>query len=384
MHIAIDVRPLIHKERTGVGEYTKELLQALFEHHPEHEYYLCYNSYKDVSEYFPSWEYPHVHMILSRWPNKLFHAFLWLGIVSFDRFFVHRTSLQTFDILLFPNIHFTHVSKKTPFLQIIHDLSFVTHRYTYSFKRQVWHRLLRIPHLCRRAAAVIVPSHHTKQDCIRVWHVPEEQVHVAFPGVSSFGQYATPTKEDIDSVRKTYSIGERYLLSLSTLEPRKNIQMTLDAFRLSRSFEKGYELVIAGARGWNDATILKKIKETPGVKYLGYIREQDKPALYAGATIFLYPSLYEGFGLPVLEAFFLGTPVITSDRSSLPEVSNGIAYSVHPENVTSLVIGMRRLLGNKELRDWMSKKGKIRAAQFSWEDTAHSIESLCIHYAHRN
>ena len=158
---------------------------------------------------------------------------------------------------------------------------------------------------------------------------------------------------------------------LGTVEPRKNILSLIDAFKkFSELSTINYELLIAGARGWKCESIMKAIDETEGVRYIGYVDPEDKSALYELADLFVYPSLYEGFGFPVLEAFVSSTPVVTSNRSSLPEVSDGAAYLVNPYNVSEIQNGMRLILSDHTFQQRLSVMGKERVGEFSWDVAA--------------
>jgi glycosyltransferase involved in cell wall biosynthesis len=151
----------------------------------------------------------------------------------------------------------------------------------------------------------------------------------------------------------------------------------LDAFARSTQLRAlGYELVLAGASGWKSRTIMEAVERTPGVRYVGYIDRQDKAALYALADLFVYPSLYEGFGFPVLESMVAGTPVVTSNRSSLGEVAGDAAYYVDPMNTDDIARAMERLLGNTELRNMCIERGLTRVKKFHWRTAAEQFLSI--------
>ena len=163
---------------------------------------------------------------------------------------------------------------------------------------------------------------------------------------------------------------------MGTIEPRKNILGLIEAFKKSSLLVDGCSLVIAGARGWKCNSILKAIDKTPGVKYIGYVDAEDKPALYKMASLFVYPSLYEGFGFPVLEAMACGTPVVTSNRSSLPEVAGGAAYLINPYNVSEIARGMELILCEDGLREILLNNGQLTVGSFDYKQTAKEFLSL--------
>ena len=185
------------------------------------------------------------------------------------------------------------------------------------------------------------------------------------PGLSS--SFLEQAEEQKRVVRKKYNLPEKFVLFLGTIEPRKNIVALTEAFALSRSKKNGYELVIAGASGWKYQCSLDAIEKTDGVRSIGYVASEDKNTLYQMADLFVYPSLYEGFGLPVLESMACGTPVITSDRSSLPEVVGRAALLVNPHDTRDIADTIDMVLLDRALYRELSQRGKVRASAFSWQ-----------------
>jgi glycosyltransferase involved in cell wall biosynthesis len=178
-------------------------------------------------------------------------------------------------------------------------------------------------------------------------------------------------------IRKKYNLPHKFILYLGTLEPRKNVDNLVEAFSTSSILNlESCNLVIAGAQGWKSKKLLEKIKKTPGIRYIEYIDAEDKPFLYSLASLFVYPSLYEGFGFPVLEAMASGVPVLTSNRSSLPEVVGSAAYLVNPINVFEIEKGIIMLLKDHELRKLLVESGTQKTCEFSWEETAKKFLSL--------
>jgi glycosyltransferase involved in cell wall biosynthesis len=209
-----------------------------------------------------------------------------------------------------------------------------------------------------RAAGMIAISESTKTDTIRVLGLAPERIEVIYPGVAEAFFDAAP------AVRS-----KPYILFVGTIEPRKNVDILLDAYAgLPASLRQEYDLVIAGPVGWGDSSTVRRLRAgMAGVEYVGYVAERDLPGLTAGAAAFVYPSLYEGFGLPVAQAMAAGTPVITSNVSSLPEVAGDAALLVDPRSEAELGAALRKALESAELRREMSAKGKIRAQEYRWE-----------------
>ncbi len=373
MNIGIDIRPLMSPNRTGVGQYTFELLNALFFTDKENQYYLFYNSYKDIDKNIPKWDQPNTHIIRTSWPNKIFSIALALGILKLDKIIIKNKNYPVSNLQYFfsPNLSFTSVSKNTKHILTVHDLSFEFFRECFSWKQRVRHKLIRPKRQSQQASMILAPSNNTKKDLIDHFGIIENKIKVIYPGVNNV-QSLDITKQVI----KKYNLPPKYILYLGTIEPRKNILGIIEAYKKSLLIEKGYSLVIAGKRGWNDKSIIEAIQNTPGVKYIKYVDETDKGSIYELSTLFIFPSLYEGFGLPVLEAMSKGVPVLTSCRSSLPEVTADAAYLVNPMNISDISLGMTRIISHDTMRKSLIEKGKDRTAVYSWQKAAKTFLSL--------
>lgn len=391
MNIAIDIRSLMSPIRTGVGEYTYELLQALFSIDHENVYVLFYNSANDVSAWLPKWSQENVHYVGTRYPNKLFNSSVRLlqrprfdTIVHSQLVMAHyfgknqqsnnRAIKQSnndndIDIWFSPNLGFTALDPKIRHIITIHDLSFEHFPDRYSWKRRVWHQVLNPKQQCEQADLILTPSENTRRDVIETYGIPGKKVRCVYPGLSE--KFMTHDTDNITQVKQKYDLPEKFILFLGTIEPRKNILGLVEAFKqCHKLLASGYQLVIAGPRGWKYTSILHAIEQTPGARYIGYVAPEDKSVLYQLASLFVYPSLYEGFGFPVLEAMAAGTSVITSNRSSLPEVAGGAAYLINPYNVSELGRAMETVTSDTWLRGRMIERGKRRAGEFRWEETA--------------
>lgn len=209
----------------------------------------------------------------------------------------------------------------------------------------------------RRAAGLIAISEATKNDAVRLLDLDPGKVQVIYPGVSEAFFSATP------AVR-----AKPYLLYVGTIEPRKNVATLVDAFlQLPPALRDRYELVLAGSPGWGDLSIVDRLRSgIPGIHYLGYVPETDLPGLTAGASVFVYPSLWEGFGLPLAQAMAAGVPAITSQSSCLPEVAGGGALTVDPRSPAELSAAITRLLESESLRRDLAEAGKAKAAEYRW------------------
>ncbi|MCU1235658.1 MAG: glycosyl transferase, group 1 [Candidatus Solibacter sp.] len=221
-------------------------------------------------------------------------------------------------------------------------------------------------HLARRAHRLIAVSESTKNDAIRVLGIAPEKITTIHSGIAD--SFFDPPPELIDDVRRRYGLMRPFVLFVGTIEPRKNLDLLLDAFEsLPLTLREYYELVIAGPIGWDADRTVERLRL---VRYLGYIPEPDLAPLTAAAEAFVYPSLYEGFGFPVAQAMAAGVPVITSNVSSLPEVAGNAALLVDPRSQSELHTALARLLTSRELRISLSTAGRERARAFRWEECA--------------
>jgi len=221
----------------------------------------------------------------------------------------------------------------------------------------------------RKADGLIAISEATRADAIRVLCLPEDRIHTIYPSVGN--SYFAVEQAHIDASAKRYRLQKPYLLYVGAIEPRKNVGRMLDAFAaLPKSLREQFELIIAGPALWDSQTVVQRLAIEKDVRYLGYVPEPDLPGLTAGAYAFVYPSLYEGFGLPLAQAIAAGVPAITSSTSSLPEVAGEGALFVDPLGVEELRGAMQRLLLSPDLRARLAVRARTHAERFRWESNA--------------
>jgi len=224
----------------------------------------------------------------------------------------------------------------------------------------------------RTAHRIIAVSENTRQDVVRVLGIPPEKIVTIHSGVAD--AFFRVTGEDAAAARSACRLARPYALFLGTIEPRKNIGTLLDAWAgLPEDVRDAFELVLAGPAGWAEPDLMAHLRQPPvGVRYLGYVAEEHLAGLTAGATLFVYPSLYEGFGFPVAQAMAAGVPVVTANVSSLPEVAGGAALLVDPRSAGELRDAIQRLLLSPEIRGKLAEAGRLRASCFTWEACARS------------
>jgi glycosyltransferase involved in cell wall biosynthesis len=261
-----------------------------------------------------------------------------------------------------------------------HDLTFFLFPHLHILPKRVFFRTF-IQLSRRRAAAIIADSESTRQDAIRLANVPPGKIHTVLLGVTpDFHPESDPAA--LQSVRQMYNLPERFLLFVGLLEPRKNLPVLLQAFASLPPQQPQAKLVIVGRQGWMYQQTLQLVQSLgleQQVHFTGYVNQADLPRVYNLAEMAVYPSTYEGFGLPVLEAMACGTPVITTNVSSMPEIAGEAGVMVPPGDMTALAQAIERLLSDPLERQRRAALGLERAAQFTWERTA--AETLDV-YAH--
>ena len=255
-----------------------------------------------------------------------------------------------------------------PVVLTIHDLSFI--RFPTLFRPSNRLYLTVFARLsARRARRLIAVSRHAASEATQLLGVPAERIDVVHNGVDP--SFRPLSAKAVAAYRKQEGLPEKYLLHVGTLEPRKNLVRLVEAF--GRVHDSEMCLVLAGGKGWYYNEVFAKVEELQlgsSVIFAGYVPNGELPLLYNGAFSLVYPSLYEGFGLPVLEALACGTPALTSTSSSLPEVAGDAALVVDPNDVDEIAGGMRRLMADETLRQELRERGLTRAQQFSWRRTA--------------
>jgi len=266
-----------------------------------------------------------------------------------------------------------------PTLLTVHDLSFVRAPETSTPVLKAYLDRV-VPRSVRRAAHVLADSQATKDDLIALYRTPPEKITVLLSGVNrEFRPVTDPAA--LADVRAHYGIppGVRYVFSIGTVQPRKNYARLIAALAALGDDCADVHLVIAGGRGWLEGPIYRAVEEhglAARAHFVGFARDEDLPALYSGAACLAYPTLYEGFGFPVLEAMACGIPVVTSNISSLPEVAGDAALLVDPYDVPALSDALRRLLTDASLRAALVERGVRQAAGFTWERAARELRAV--------
>ncbi len=377
--IGIDVRCLSEGRKTGVEEYVTHLLKNVFALDSENEYILFLNSFgssrADISFFN---EFSNVSFKKLNYPNKVLNFFFWfLNWPKID------TLLGGADVVFMPNIAFGSVSRKTKLVLTVHDLSFERYPETFSWKRRLWHFFVNPRKLCRQASRIIAVSESTKNDLTDVYQIFSEKIRVIYSGAGKQFHSFEKNNPELFRVKRKYNLPEHFILYLGTIEPRKNIIGIIEAYeKLQTDNQKtlGHcKLVIAGSSGWKDKKIKNAIftsKFRKNIIFAGFVESEDKAALYNLASLFVYPSFFEGFGFPPLEAMKCGTPVIVSNNSSLPEIAGFASVLTDPHKPQEICAAMESILLSPEFSRKMVFSGIKRSGEFEWEKSARSFLEL--------
>jgi glycosyltransferase involved in cell wall biosynthesis len=364
MLIGIDASRVTRARRTGTEAYSLHLIRALIEAGCEHQFRL----YTPVP-----------------FPSDLLDDLEWvenpcgeMHVIPFPRLWTHvRLAWEVWrrapDVLFVP-AHVMPLVCSVPAAVTVHDLGYLYHPEAHRpFDR--WYLDWTTRRHARLAACIIADSQATRADLIRHYQADPQRVAVVYPGLDT-ALARTDDAEAISAAKARRGIGGDYLLYLGTLQPRKNLVRLVEAFAGLQPSAPNVRLVLAGQKGWLYDDLFARVDDLgvqDRVVFTGYVAEEDKSPLLSGALALVYPSLYEGFGLPILEAMACGTPVLTSNVSSLPEVAGDAALLVDPLDTDAIAVGMSRLITETDLRNTLIEKGYARVRKFSWAEAARQV-----------
>ncbi len=367
MKIGVDIRVLLDKNYSGVAGFTFNLLKNLIRIDKYNAYYFFYNSFSSKIDLV---EFKNINnnlqIIKTNYPNKIFNYF-------FQKIFNYPKLDKVVGgctVFYCPHINFSSFSSNSKNIITIHDLSFLRYKEFFSQRKNFWHRAINIKKNIKKFDKIIAVSHNTKNDLVELLKVPSEKIEVIYPGLPElkFDSNLSP-----DYLLEKYNINKDYVLYLGNIEPRKNINTLISAYNLLRASGQDVSLVLAGGWGWKTKKIKQKWQESPYKKdiiFTGYVRDEVKPLLYQKARVFAYPSFYEGFGFPPLEAMSFGLPVVSSNVSSLPEVLGDSALYINPDRPEELSEALKNVLQDQDLRQRLINSGYNQIKKFSWEKTS--------------
>lgn len=377
MKIAFDMQPLLNSNKSGVGYNEHGLVTGLMKKYTENEYLLEYFGYKDAEtkkEIVAQYEQSNATANVCSWfPGSLYRLLSTFFYLPYHCFFKkNREITHFFNYFIPPGVRGKRVVT-------IHDMAFREFPETVRFKTKIFLKL-GLRKSIKRADKVITVSEFSRSEIQKYYAVPDTRIAVVPNGVDSQRFHDQYTEKEIEHVRKKYEIKTaEYFLFLGNVEPRKNLVRMIQAYALFVKQHKGEdvpELVIAGGRGWLCDEIYEEAAKNEinnHIRFTGYVEDGDVPLLMSGAMVFCFPSLYEGFGMPPLEAMACGTPVLTSNTTSLAEVVGDAAITVNPLDVDEMADGLSRLFKSETLRESLHKKGMERAKKYSWENAVDKL-----------
>jgi len=371
MTIGIDVRILGGSEEGGIAQYVINLLPKLFQVDRSIKFKLFFNSFRSKKISYDWLSEKNVELFKFNIPNHLLFA----SAKLFNRPFIDKI-LGGVDVFFSPHFFLAPLSKNCKSVVTFHDLSFVRYPEFFSRRKNFWHNFEMNPKKqAREADKIIAMSCSTRNDLVSTFGINPDKIKVIYSGVSD-KFFNKPEKNQVEAIKNKHKLPEKFFLFLGTIEPRKNVLGVLKAFEFIKSkklISDDINLVIAGSLGWLYQDVLDFYTRSAYknfIKFIGFVAEEDKVTLYSLARVFVYPSFFEGFGLPLLESMAAGVPTVTSRISSLPEVSGNSALLVDPYNIKSIAEAMSALFLNPNLHSHFSQSGRERARQFSWKKTA--------------
>ena len=378
MNIAFDVHPLISDVITGIGYCEAGLIDALTTDFPDNKYLFDYFAIKNPQEKInrlkPYFKENCVHN------TGFFSGFAYRAAMNFvpipySMFFGKKADItHFFNYIIPPGVH----GKR---IVTVHDMVYKAFPETMRTRTR---KLLEtgLEKSMKRADLIVTDSEFSLREIAKYFPKYEEKIRVVPCGVDSKRFYPIEDKSRIDTVKKKLGIDGDYFLYLGTIEPRKNLERLIEAyaeFRKGAGTDRVPKLVLAGGKGWLFENIFQKAEELglqDSVIFTKYIASEDMCPLMNGAMAFVFPSIYEGFGMPPLEAMACGTPVLTSTEASLPEVVGDCAVSVDAYSVKSIADGLGLLYSDKELRSDLSARGFERSKKFTWSNAGKKLYSV--------
>jgi len=363
VHVMVDARTVM-PGRSGVGNYVLELVRAFAAIDEDVRYELCVLPGSPLREEGFDERFSLVETRIS--PEN--HP---LGDLWADWILPRRAAKSRIDVLHGPAFLIPCRPMRPGRVVTIHDLVAFTHAHTIPRKYAFYMRW-QIRRAVRHATRVITVSQSVAQDVSRLLRVPDGRIEPILHGTSP--RFRPPSPDAVAALRRRVGLSRPYILFVGNLEPRKNLPGLVQAFRAVRArWSRPLDLVVAGKEAWLSSEIVSEMRSDAmrdSVRLLGYVSAEDLPALYGGAEVFAFPSFWEGFGLPVLEAMACGTAVVTGDTSSLPEVAGDAAILVDPRSPDSIAEGLLRVLGDESCRADLEQRGLRRAAELDWIRTA--------------
>lgn len=367
--VALDLQPTLDEHMSGIGTYTYEICRRLKSNN-DIEYFGNAFSFKKenrikADERLKAFPYK---KDIAEFPYKVFKYSSFILPLNYSNFFKEKTDLSIFFNYAVPG----NVNGKV--INVVHDLTYLRFPETVNYKNLI--RLkYGMPTYLKRSDLILTVSEFSKKEIMELLHIPEEKIKVVYNAASFSNDL-----DDIGEVKYKYHINKDYLLFVGNIEPRKNIKRMIAAYiELREKYNVDIQLVLAGGKGWNNEEIfdyVSKSKYKNDIIFTGYVSKGEKNSLYKNAKAFIFPSIYEGFGIPPLEAMHFGCPCVVSRAASLPEVVGKAAKLVNPYSTIDIADGIYSVISNESYRQELINEGYIQEKKFSWDQSAKKLEGI--------
>lgn len=361
VRIAVNMRFVLPGRLEGIGWYSLETATRMAQQHPEHEFHFLFD--RPFSAELIRGENIVGHVI----PPPARHPLLWL--IWFEGALPRVLRRIRADVFFSPD-GYCSLRSVVPTLMVMHDLAFEHFSGHVPALVERYYRFFS-PRYARRAERIATVSEATRQDLIQTYGISPDKIDVVYNG--SNARYSPLTPEEKEAARQAYGRGSTYFIYVGSIHPRKNLVRLLQAFDQFAAGYPGHRLLVAGRMAWKTGPVrqwLQQMEHRDRVDFCGHLEPEALRLALGGATALLYPSLFEGFGIPILEAFYAEVPVLTSNRSSMPEVAGDAALLVNPEEPREMANAMLRLAREPELREQLIAAGKLQRSHFHWDLTA--------------
>jgi glycosyltransferase involved in cell wall biosynthesis len=343
------------------------------------QYKLFYNAFNKVALDYDWLKLPNVQLKEFRLPNR----FIFDPLAKVFKMPKIDKMLGGADVFFDPHFLLSPVSKNCKKIVTFHDLSFEYFPEFFPWRKRFWHYSLNPKQRAREAGKIIAVSQSTRDDLVNLYGLPEQKIKVIYSGVGR--EFRPIPPEQCRIVGQKYNLPRKFILYFGTLEPRKNLVGLIEAYGIFRAklppagdYPK---LVLAGSRGWLYDEIFKAAKKSSyagDIIFIGFVEPNDKPHLFNLASLFVYPSFFEGFGFPPLEAMACGVPTLVSHTSSFPEVAGGGALMVDPYNFEEIAWAMNEILSDNDLKRDLIESGLAQVKKFSWDKCAQETLELLV------
>ncbi|PWB38948.1 MAG: hypothetical protein C3F02_00890 [Parcubacteria group bacterium] len=364
MNIGVDIRALSSAKLSGVGNYIWGALQNILALDHKNQYYLFSSGWKSEKFDWLSFSQANVHHIHLQLWNKLIN----LSMLSPWPVDIIDKIPAKLDLFWLPNIDFFQTKSDIPLLLTFHDLSFISAPHFFNLQMKFWHLAVRPRKLVTRATEILAVSENTKRDLVKFFSTEGDKVKVLKPGLS----VVPLTAEQAEVIARQRNWPQKFFLFIGTLEPRKNLSAVIQAFEIFSSKFPDYHLLIAGQPGWLYGPLLRQIKKRSQIHYLRHVSEPEKSALYRHCRALVWPSFYEGYGFPPLEALYFHKPVITSYKTAMPENLKNMVIYIDPYNINDIYQAMMMLADDRRLSVEL-EKGSGAASISSWDGFTRQI-----------